>query len=972
MKLKQLTSAIATTALVVAGLVGVTSPAAAAPTTVKITPDPGYASASFEGWGTSLVWFANATGGYPESVRRDLLDKVFGEDGLNLNIARYNIGGGNATDVPPYLRAGGAVQGWWNPNLNASDSQGTITSKYADRARYAAAWNPDDPNAYNPNADSTQRWWIDAVKDKITHWEAFSNTPPYFLTQSGYASGGFDANAEQLAPADMDKFAGYLVNVVERLEQTHGITIDTLDPFNEPSTNYWRTDIGSDGWPTTRSRQEGAHIGPQRQDQMIQALSNRLARSSTVADVAISAMDETNPSLFVDNWNGWSNASQDRVDQLNVHTYGTNGRTAARDVAKAADKPLWMSEVEGNWDTSGAGFNQTNIDNGLGVASHMIGDLRELEPDAWVFWQPVEDLYNMQKVERANWGSIYIDFDCDANGQSARRIADGDADTSCKVLTNAKFNTVRNFTHYIRPGDRLIASDNGNTAAALGADGTQATLVHVNSDSSERTVQIDLSKFAQIASGAKVTPIVTTESPASNVTANALVTGQAVAVDLRTRTATLTVPAKSVTTFVIDGVSGAASAPFADGTNLRLDGVQSGKALTVEGSALTIRPVASGNQASTQTWTVQSVGGDAENRRHIALRAGDGRYLASAGSNLTVVSADASRASTDAALQWIPSTLDGESYSLLNIAAELTLDVNGASTADGASVGLFRSNAGSNQEFTPVDLTVTPVNQPITHLNSNRCLDVPGASTQNGTQPALWDCSGANHQRFTYTAAKEIRVYGNKCLDVSGGGATAGTAVLIWDCNGQGNQKWSLNGDGAIVGAASNLCLVPAGARTDNGAPAQLSTCSGASAQRWSFPVARDAVPGNALLAQTNSQKCADVPGASTQNGTQLALWDCSGNTNQRFTYTSVGEIRVYGNKCLDASNAGTTPGTAVLIWDCNGQNNQKWTVNGSGAVTSNASNLCLTTVGGRSDNTAPLELSTCNGAPAQKWSWRN
>ena len=98
MKSPGLIALAAVTALGITGLVAplaAAEPAAAAsaPPTVTITPNPAYASEPFEGWGTSLVWFANATGGYPEAVRQDLLDKVFGEDGLNLNIARYNIGG---------------------------------------------------------------------------------------------------------------------------------------------------------------------------------------------------------------------------------------------------------------------------------------------------------------------------------------------------------------------------------------------------------------------------------------------------------------------------------------------------------------------------------------------------------------------------------------------------------------------------------------------------------------------------------------------------------------------------------------------------------------------------------------------------------------------------------------------------------------------------------------------------------------
>jgi len=277
----------------------------------------------------------------------------------------------------------------------------------------------------------------------------------------------------------------------------------------------------------------------------------------------------------------------------------------------------------------------------------------------------------------------------------------------------------------------------------------------------------------------------------------------------------------------------------------------------------------------------------------------------------------------------------------------------------------------STSAATVVRTAPAPRNQTLTHLDSGRCLDVPGGSQQNGTQPALWDCNGSGNQRYTYTAAQEIRVYGNKCLDASGDGRTDGTRVVIWDCNGANNQKWTLSADGTLVGKAANLCLALTSARTDNGAPAQLSTCSGASNQRWSFPISQETTPESALVVQTDSQRCLDVPGSQTQNGVQPALWTCKGDPNQRWTYTPAGEIRVYGNKCLDAYDRGTTDGTAVIIWDCNGQDNQKWTLTGSGTITGKQSGLCLATAGGRTDDTAPVQLSTCQGATTQRWTVR-
>lgn len=48
----------------------------------------------FEGWGTSLCWFANIVGGFPEPVRDHLMDLIFDhKKGLGLEICRYNIGG---------------------------------------------------------------------------------------------------------------------------------------------------------------------------------------------------------------------------------------------------------------------------------------------------------------------------------------------------------------------------------------------------------------------------------------------------------------------------------------------------------------------------------------------------------------------------------------------------------------------------------------------------------------------------------------------------------------------------------------------------------------------------------------------------------------------------------------------------------------------------------------------------------------
>lgn len=59
----------------------------------------------FEGWGTSLCWFANVAGGFPEPQRNYVADLLFDpQKGLGLQICRYNIGGSGwgTLDVPNF------------------------------------------------------------------------------------------------------------------------------------------------------------------------------------------------------------------------------------------------------------------------------------------------------------------------------------------------------------------------------------------------------------------------------------------------------------------------------------------------------------------------------------------------------------------------------------------------------------------------------------------------------------------------------------------------------------------------------------------------------------------------------------------------------------------------------------------------------------------------------------------------------
>jgi hypothetical protein len=347
-----------------------------------------------------------------------------------------------------------------------------------------------------------------------------------------------------------------------------------------------------------------------------------------------------------------------------------------------------MSEVEGDW---GDGQSFTDMRPGLGLAQRMVDDLRELEPKAWVFWQPVEDYDNMkpggESAKGGNWGSIQLSFGCDS------------ADTleTCPIYTNTKFDTARNFTHYIKPGDRLIKTNDTSSTAAVAKRGDKATVVHVNSTTAARDVTLDLSRFGKVSSRATVTAVVTDADGKLVKQRPVRVTG---------KQATITVPAQSVTSFLVKGVSGVAKnqAELQDGHSYRLTGVQSGKDLSIgaDGKSLVIKSAANGGTR----WQLDRVGhGAADNRTRYVLTdpAGDKRLAIRDGALV----AEPADGRCDTAAQWIMSTTGDSTWTLVNAATGQLPDVYGQSTNEGAGVGIWWPNSGTNQRWKLTDVTTT-------------------------------------------------------------------------------------------------------------------------------------------------------------------------------------------------------------------------------------------------------------------------
>ncbi|MFC9247534.1 RICIN domain-containing protein [Streptomyces sp. NPDC057136] len=756
---------------------------------VNVRLDPSYQQPAFEGWGTALAWFANVTGGWPEAQRARLADALYGSDGLGFTIARYNIGGGDSPETTPYMRAGGAVPGHWNrPGPESPDW-----------------WDPENLDHWNPQADANQRWWVTAAKARgADTFEAFSNSAPYFMTNSGLVSGAVDPKQDNLRSDQYDRFAAYLTGALQRVQQNTGVAFDSISPVNEPNTDYWRAGGG----------QEGSHWGPASQARMVATL--RATLDAKGISTPIAAMDETNPGTFRANWEQYVPTVRDTVGRLNTHTYGTGGRTGVRDIAKGEATPLWMSEV----DLGGSiGQSFTDMSPALDLARRINDDIRELEPRAWVLWQAVEDYENMTPGrENSNWGLIQTDFTPE--------------DPAAEPLRkNKKYWAMAQYSRFVRPGARVINTDDAHTLAALRPGGQGVVVVHTNPSGEAREVNLDLTGFRTVGT-----------APVERYTTDAVKNVQRES-DITTSGKSLkaTVGAGSVTTFVLPGVTGvdttATTAPI--GTTQQLVNDHSGMALAVGTVNGKNTPVQRSSNASdsAQQWTLTKVASTdwGSTAAYRVTSAKSGKALSVSGDALGFATPG-----TSTAQQWVRSTTGDGHATLINNATGLLLDVLDAATGDGAPVGVYRPTTGANQSWS-FRGAAADVWQPLTFRHSGKCADVAGVSTADGAAVVQYTCNGGTNQQWSLrpTGSGHVTVvarHSGKCLDVSGDSTAESAEVFQYACNGGRNQEWSVrdlaDGHFSLVARHSAKCLEIDGGSTEGLAVVTQYTCNGGANQQ--------------------------------------------------------------------------------------------------------------------------------------------
>ena len=459
----------------------------------------------FEGWGTSLCWWANRVG-FSEKLTKDSARLFFSkEDGLGLNIMRYNIGGGDDPTHNHIKRTDSEMPGWWKYD---EEKKGFVFNCDTDKNQLAILFE-----AYKAAGDDA-------------YVEAFSNSPPYYMTVSGCSSGSRSAISTNLKKSQIVPFAKYLSEVCDYIQTNYNVKIKSLAAMNEPFTNYWRY---------FSEKQEGCHVSPGKmQSNVLIATANAL-RERNLGDITVTATDETNTKLQLKALKKLSPEALDVVGRISTHTY-EKATSGVGKLAREKGKNIWMSETD--W-SSTSGEDAGEMGPALWLCEKIIEDINTISPSAWVIWQIVAayisrvpdskgrlDMPGLPDLTQGFWGTAFADIDKE------------------EIYLTQKYYAFGQFSRYIRPGMTIVHTDK-TSLCAYDKTTDRLVLVCINTKAQSENISALFHSFSKKCR--KVTPIRTSGNVKDGEHWNEL---PSLVVDSNEFTYTL--KGNSVTTFIIE------------------------------------------------------------------------------------------------------------------------------------------------------------------------------------------------------------------------------------------------------------------------------------------------------------------------------------------------------------------------------------------------------------------------------------
>lgn len=394
-----------------------------------------------EGWGGSLCWWANIMGGYSDSKVKSICDWITDPvNGLNMNIFRFNIGGGD------------------DPAHNHMRTDGGNMPGYKASATAAYDWTQDANQRKILQQLIASRIAKAGVNDiKLV---AFSNSPPYWMTRSGCSAGSTEGNVTNLKSDMFDDFADYLTEVTKYYHDQLGITFDYIEPFNEPDGGWWKA-LGG---------QEGCYFSTNDQMVMIRELHAKLSAKNMLSYCKITANDANNMDNGLSALNSYKNAGDilPKIALASVHSYGGNNRAGLNAWSKSNNIPVWQSE------SGPMGMTGSDESVLLQMCERITADVNAMKCTAWVDWQLAGD-------GSVLWGLILGTY----------------SDQFNPVTRAISYYLRAQYSRYLKPGYTIISNNSAsNVITAISPDEKQLVIVLNNKEAFTQNYTFDLSAFS--------------------------------------------------------------------------------------------------------------------------------------------------------------------------------------------------------------------------------------------------------------------------------------------------------------------------------------------------------------------------------------------------------------------------------------------------------------------------------------------
>ncbi|MFF7558636.1 glycoside hydrolase [Streptomyces pseudovenezuelae] len=498
-----------------------------------------------------------------------------------------------------------------------------------------------DDGSYDWSKDKAGRTFLYAaakygVKDLI----AFVNSAPAQWKTNARSCGGY------LKAENTQDYAKYVADVTDHFAK-QGVRFDYISPFNEPTNSF--DDCG----------QEGMLVPVDQRDDIVRALgAEQQARGRRTGIIADESSSTVSFNTEVPQWISQPDTAQ-YVDKLAHHTYNNPGddqRAKIYETSRSVGKQSWSTEIccFGNGGTGWAQEYDPTIDGGLNLSRIIYKDFATAHDSAFQWWVALSEMIGSDPLaknsEGWNDGLIYYDPDYATNGNQT-------------LYYTKRYYALGQYSKFVRPGSvahNVTGVPDGVEVSTYDDHGKWVAVVN-NHNTTDTAVKLHFNSKAPVRAS-KAVRTSATESWA-NVAKPSVKGG----------TASATLPARSITTYVLDQKGHGTSAVTG-----ALAGKQSGKCLTANASGAAITSCTGGAE---QVWSY-----DAKGR----LKGVNG-YLTAGSSGLTT-SPETTR---DGSQQWLLNS-NGQ---VVSEASGTCLDVGGQATADGSKVGLWTCNGGTNQAW---------------------------------------------------------------------------------------------------------------------------------------------------------------------------------------------------------------------------------------------------------------------------------